>query len=95
MITWYVYKGSNMILNVDGSSLGSLSVLDFGGFIRNIDDCWVHGFTGNIGYSNILLDELMTLYHGLRMAWKFDIKDLMCYSDSNFASKLISEFVNA
>lgn len=47
-----------MILNVDSSSLDNLGVSDFGGLIRNFDVDWVHGFTGNIGYSNILMFEI-------------------------------------
>lgn len=34
-IMWNAHKGSSM--NIDGSSLRNLSVLDFGGLIRNID----------------------------------------------------------
>lgn len=44
----------------------------------------------NISYSNTLHVELVMIYHGLRMAYKFGIKDLMCYFDSNSFIKLIS-----
>ncbi|CAL5211192.1 unnamed protein product [Lathyrus oleraceus] len=67
-ITWNAHKDSNMILNIDGSSLGNPGVSDFGGFIQNVDGDWVHDIAGNIGYSNILHVELMTIYHGLRLA---------------------------
>ncbi|XP_058746235.1 putative F-box/FBD/LRR-repeat protein At5g22610 [Vicia villosa] len=72
-----------MNLNVDGSILGNSNISDFGELIRNADVARVHNFLDNIGYSNIFRAELMTLYHGLRMAWELGIKDLMCYSDSN------------
>ncbi|KAK2458793.1 hypothetical protein QL285_005909 [Trifolium repens] len=71
-----------MILNVDGSSIGNPGVSGFGGLIRNSNGAWVHGFSGNIGFSNILHAELLALYHGLLLASELDIRDLQCYSDS-------------
>lgn len=73
-----------MILNVDGSSLGNPNVSSFCRLIQNADGVWIHSFASNIDYSNILYVELMTLYYGLCMDGELDIKDLMCYSDSNF-----------
>lgn len=93
-ITWNAYKGSNMILNIDGSSLSNPNVLAFGGLIQNAKGAWIHSFAGNIGHSNIFHTDLMALYHGLCMAWELGIKVLMCYSDSKYAIKLISELVN-
>lgn len=84
-----------MIFNVVASSLDNSDVFGFDGLIQNTDGVWVHDFAGNIAYSNILHVELMVLYHGLCMVRKLDIKDLMCYSDSNHTIKVISEFVNA
>jgi hypothetical protein len=37
MVRWNAYVSNNMILNVDGSSIGNPSVLCFGGLIRNSD----------------------------------------------------------
>lgn len=88
------HKGSNMILNVNVSSLGDPDISDFRGFIQNVHGVWVHDFASNIGYSNTLHVELMALYHGLCMAWELGIKDLICYSDFNSAINLISESVN-
>lgn len=68
MITWNAYKDSNMILNVDDSSLGNPEILDFGGLIRNTNGAWIYGLAGNVGYFNIVHAELMTLYHNLRKA---------------------------
>ena len=51
---WNDKGGNGMILNVDGSSLGNPGVSDFGGLFRNEDGVWIHGFAGNIGFSNIL-----------------------------------------
>lgn len=68
-------KGSNMILNVDDSSLGNPDVLGFDGLIQNADGVWTHNFMANVSYSNIIHDELMTLYHGFRMVWDLIIHD--------------------
>ncbi|CAJ2652542.1 unnamed protein product [Trifolium pratense] len=83
-----------MILNVDGSSLGNPGISGFGGLIRNRDGVWVHGFVGNIGFSNILHAELLAIYYGLVLAWDFGFTELWCYSNSKSAIKLISETVN-
>ncbi|GAU30888.1 hypothetical protein TSUD_15740 [Trifolium subterraneum] len=83
-----------MILNVDGSSIGNPGISCFGGLIRNADGAWVHGFFGNLGFTNILHAELLTIYKGLLLAWELNIKDLWCYSDSEMAIKLITEPVD-
>jgi ribonuclease HI len=54
----------------------------------------VHGFYGNLGVSNILHAELMTIYKDLLLAWELDIKELWCYSDSKTAISLITELVD-
>jgi ribonuclease HI len=36
----------------------------------------------------------MALYHGLRLAWELNIKELICYSDSGTAINLITEPVD-
>ncbi|PNY00019.1 ribonuclease H [Trifolium pratense] len=94
-VRWNSHRGSGMILNVDGSSLGNPDISYFEGLIQNNDDVWIHGFAGNINFSNILHAELLAIYYGLVMAWGFGITELWCYSDSKVAIKLISEPVNA
>ncbi|CAJ2657171.1 unnamed protein product [Trifolium pratense] len=94
LVKWNALGSTDMILNVDGSSIGNPGASGFGGLIRNSDGAWVHGFSGNIGFSNILHAELMALYHGLLLAWELNIKDLQCYSDSATAIKLITEPVD-
>ncbi|GAU40002.1 hypothetical protein TSUD_211230 [Trifolium subterraneum] len=94
MVRWNAQGGNRMILNVDGSSIGNPGVSDFGGLIRNSDGGWIHGFAENIGISNILHAELLTMYHGLVLAWELDIKDLWFYSDSKNVIKLLSDHVN-
>jgi ribonuclease HI len=94
MVRWNAQGGTGMILNVDGSSIGNPGVSGFGGLIRNSDGAWVHGFSGNIGFSNILHAELLAVYHGLVLAWGLEIKELWCYTDSKTAIKLITDSVN-
>jgi ribonuclease HI len=94
MVRWNAQGGIGMILNVDGSSIGNPGVFGFGCLIRNSDGMWVHGYTGNIGFSNILHAELMVVYHGLVLAWGLDIKELWCYSDSKTVIKLLNDSVN-
>jgi ribonuclease HI len=94
MVRWNAHGGTGMILNVDGSSIGNPGVSGFGGLIRNLDGAWVHGFSGNIGFSNILHAELLAVYHGLVLAWGLEIKELWCYTDSRIATKLIIDSVN-
>jgi hypothetical protein len=48
MVRWNAQGGNNMILNVDGSSIGNPGISGFGGLIRNSDGAWVHGFAGNM-----------------------------------------------
>ncbi|KAK2421190.1 hypothetical protein QL285_031846 [Trifolium repens] len=83
-----------MILHVDRSSIGNLGVSGFEGLIRNSNSVWVHGFAGNIGFSNILHAKLMVVYHGLVLAWGLGIKELLCYSNSKTVIKLIYDPVN-
>ncbi|GAU47648.1 hypothetical protein TSUD_27720 [Trifolium subterraneum] len=94
LVKWNALGSPDMILNVDGSSIGNPGVSGFGGLIHNSKGAWAHGFVGNIGFSNILHAELMALYHGLLLAWQLNIKELWCYSDSETAIKLITEPVD-
>ena len=80
-----------MILNVHGSSLGNPGVSGFRGLLRNDDGAWYSGFSGNIGFSNIMHAKFLAVYHGLRMAWEFGMSELVCYSDSKTAIKLIKK----
>ncbi|MCH83631.1 ribonuclease H protein [Trifolium medium] len=73
MVRWNAYGGLGMILNIDGNSIGNLGVFGFGGLIRNSDGAWIHGFAGNIGFSNILHAELFAVYHAII----YNIKDIL------------------
>jgi len=60
----------------------------------NDNGSWIHGFAGNIGFSNILYAELLAMYHGLRFAWELEVTNLVCYSDSKTTINLIFATVN-
>lgn len=90
-ISWYQENRQGIILNVDGSSLGNPRRAGFGGLFRNPDGGWISGFSGFIGHSEVLKVELLGIYHGLRLAWERDFKEILCYTDSLCALKLIKE----
>ncbi|XP_045821683.1 uncharacterized protein LOC123914526 [Trifolium pratense] len=71
-----------IILNVDGSCLGSPVRATFGGLIRNSSG-FIHGS------SDIMLAKLYVIYHGLILAKDMAIEDLICYSDSLHCINLI------
>lgn len=75
------------------NNLSNFGVSNFGRFIQ-LADGGVHGFTCNIGYTNIIHVEVMKLYHRLRMNKELDIKNLMCYYEFNSTIKFILEYVN-
>jgi len=57
------------ILNVDRSCHGTPTRTSFGGIFRNNGGLFLSAFSGMISHSNgILLAELTTIYHWLRMA---------------------------
>ncbi|CAJ2670435.1 unnamed protein product [Trifolium pratense] len=44
LMRWNAFGGTDMILNVDGCSIGNPGISNFGGLIRNADGAWIHGF---------------------------------------------------
>jgi hypothetical protein len=62
-VKWNNSNHSSVILNVDGSCIGSPVRADFGGVIRNDSGYYLLGFPGFIqGSSNILLAHLFATY---------------------------------
>jgi len=66
LIKWNNNNHSSIILNVDGSFLGSLIRVRFGGLSRNNEGNYLSGFSGYIhNSSGILQVELLAIYQGL------------------------------
>jgi len=83
------------IINVDGSSLGSPGRSVFGSVLRDSGGTWLCGFSGFIGISNNLHAELLAITHGLKLSWDKGHQNVICYSDSMCAIKLIQAPPNA
>ncbi|XP_045809964.1 uncharacterized protein LOC123904334 [Trifolium pratense] len=89
-IKWNNNNFSCIILDVDGSCLGSPARSGFGGIIRNTFGHYLAGFSGYIqGSSDILYAELYVIYKGLLLAINMGIDELVCYSDSLHCINLI------
>jgi hypothetical protein len=41
----------------------------------------MHGFYGNIAYSNILHVEILILMHEIQICWEEGLRDIICYAD--------------
>ena len=48
------------------------------------------GFTGFLGISTNLHAKLMALLHGLRMAWEYGVRNLLCNSNSLDVVRMVS-----
>jgi len=82
-IKWNHNNHSCVILNVDGSCLGSPIRAGYRGILRNDAGFFLSGFSGYIqNSSDILYAELYAIYKGLLLAKEMSITDFVCYSDS-------------
>jgi len=82
------------ILNVDGSCLGSPIQANFGGVIRNNGSFFLSSSSSAIlDSSDILLDELLAIYHGLILAKNLGITEFVCYSNSLHCINLINGLI--
>ncbi|GAU50506.1 hypothetical protein TSUD_409810 [Trifolium subterraneum] len=91
VVKWNNNNFSGVILNVDGSCLGSPVRSGFGGIFRNDSGFYLSGFSGFIqGSSDIMLAELYAIYHGLSLAKDMEINEFVCYSDSLHCINLIT-----
>jgi ribonuclease HI len=93
-IRWNFLNHSCVILNVDGSCLGTPQRAGFGGLLCNSAGVCVSGFSGFINNSTyILLAELTAIYHGLILVWDLGIDEFVCHSDSLQCISLITRII--
>lgn len=90
VVTWHPMRDKDIILNMDGSSIGNPRVAGFEGLFYTRNGSWIHGFAGSIAIGDDLLAELMALYHGLNLAWSKNYHDLTCYSESKNVLQLVA-----
>ncbi|CAJ2677328.1 unnamed protein product [Trifolium pratense] len=89
-VKWNASNMTCIILNVDGSCLGTPCRAGFGGVLRNSNGAWISGFSGFIaGSTDILYAELLAIYHGLSLAKDLGHDHVACYSDSLNSLSLI------
>ncbi|MCI13385.1 S-like ribonuclease, partial [Trifolium medium] len=89
-IKWNNNNYRCIILNVDGSCIGSPIRAGFRGLTRNNSGYYLSGYYGIIhGSSDIKLAELYAIYQGLILAKDMTIGELVCYSDSLHCINLI------
>jgi len=82
-VKWNNANHSGIILNVDGSCLGSSTRVGYGGLLRNDEGFYLSGFSGYIpNSSDIMYVELYAIFHGLLLTKDMGITNLVCYSDS-------------
>jgi len=83
-IKWNNGNHSDVILNLDGSCLGTPLRAGFGGgVIRNDARFYLSGFSWYLpDSSDILYAELYAIYQGLILARNLNIDELVCYNDS-------------
>jgi ribonuclease HI len=87
---WNNNNHSCVILNVDGSCLGSPTRAGYGGLLRNYAGYYLSVFSGYIHNStDILYAELFAIYQGLLLAKEKNVAKIVCYSDSMHCINLI------
>jgi ribonuclease HI len=90
-VRWNSNNANCVVLNVDGSCLGSPIRAGYGGILRNPAGFFIEGFSGYIGTTtDILFAELTAIHKGLLIAIEKGIEVLICYTDSLLSVKLLS-----
>lgn len=90
-VLWHPTAEDVVVLNVDGSSLQNPGPSGFGGVLHSGQGEWIVGFHDYLGNTDILHAELMALLRGLQLAWDRDFRDILVYSDSSLAFRLVSQ----
>ncbi|CAL1412960.1 unnamed protein product [Linum trigynum] len=89
-IQWNAPQQGWVKLNIDGASAGNPGPAGAGGLIRDAQGRWIAGFVAKIGEASAALAELWAFYHGLTLALKFGVNNLVIETDSQLAILLIS-----
>lgn len=92
-VTWHPTREVGAILNIDGSCSDDRGRAGFGGLVRTEDRAWRIGFYGFLGSTEVLRAELVAIHQGLTIAWSLGAKQLIAFSDSATAVKLVTEGV--
>ncbi|GAU21466.1 hypothetical protein TSUD_241890 [Trifolium subterraneum] len=68
MVAWACPSEGTVCLNVDGSMLGSIQTVGFGGLIRNKFGTFLKGFYGVASQPSVLYAEIIAVLNGLEYA---------------------------
>ncbi|XP_024628661.1 uncharacterized protein [Medicago truncatula] len=94
-VCWNSNNYNCLVLNVDGSCLGSPTRAGYGGIIWNSAGFFITGFAGYLSTtSDILFAKLFAMHRGLLLAVEIGIEELVCYSDSMLTVKLVTKQVS-
>lgn len=88
MGTWDALQLKDFILNCDGS-VNHCSA-GFGCSIRRQDESWITGLAGNCLKQDVILNELLTIWHGLRFVILISLSEVHVYTDSLEVIRLLS-----
>jgi len=92
MVRWNKNNCNCIVLNVDGSCLGSPIRAGYGGIICNSAGFFLEGFSGFIATTtDILFAELTTIHKGMLLAVEKGIDVMVCYSYSLLSVKLLTD----
>lgn len=91
LVAWKRPDEGVVKVNVDGSFCRSSGRAGFGGLLQDHDGSWLVGFSGFLGFSNIIMADLKAIQTGLSMAWQRGFRNLICESDSKEAIRLVEE----
>lgn len=92
LVRWNNNDYNCLVLNVDGSYLGTPTRAGYEGIIRNSAGFYITGFSGYLAAStDILFAELSAIHRGLLLAVESDYEEMVCYSDSMLSIKVVTE----
>ncbi|XP_057432409.1 uncharacterized protein LOC130725174 [Lotus japonicus] len=88
-VRWCPTLEHSVLVNVCGSVLGVPRRGGFDGYLRSFDGDLLAGFYGFRPDLDILLLELLVIYHGLAMAWDPRYRTVECQSNFLHAVGLV------